>query len=208
MLLSKWTGLSPWHKVVKADDSVLWDDPLFVWVRFVSFIPSSHLCQHGADPSPLRPPPPPYLLSELPEGHCLDCVEFLYFLHASPVPLSPQHPLDLPSPRWSPSSSRPLPSLLNSLLTLPRGPCSLSVWSQQELESFLSWTNVILTLPVFRASLWRVTSHGKMATIFIHDLGPRYKLMLSAPSDSPSACVRIFLGLFFLPLSFSFYPME
>lgn len=162
----------------------------------VSFIPSSHLCQRGADPSPVRsPPPPPYRVTR---GHCLNCVVFLYFLRASPVPLSPQRPRDLPSPRWSPSSSRPSPSLLNSLLTLLRRSCSLRV--------ILIMNKCDLDTPSLRASLWRVTSHRKMAAIFIHDLGPRYKLMPSAPGRQPFCPCQDFPWSVFPPPKLFFLP--
>lgn len=150
----------------------------------------------------------PTFLVTLPEDHSLNCVAFLFSFMLLECLCLPNIHLIYPPPWGSPSSSRLLPSRLNSLLTMQRKPCSLSVWSHQELESFLSWTNVILTLPALRrlCGLSLLMGGWPQSSLTIRALDTSW--CSQPPGDCPAVCVRLFLGLFFFPLSFSFYPME
>lgn len=76
------------------------------------------------------------------------------------------------------------------------------------LEQFLKWTSVIWKLPVFDLPVADHVSWEDSQSSFVIWPPGHDTLMPSASSDRLPVCTRIFLGLFFFPLSFSFYPMK
>lgn len=169
MLLSKRTGLSHWHKAVKAGNFAPWDGPancvlvLFHFLTFSNLVLTLLL---------LCLPLLPAFLITSPEDHCLNCVAFLHFLHAWHL-LNPPCTSVVPilikvTAVSSPQPPNPAEATLSPFNLISPGARVILIRNRCDLAT-----------PRLETSLWLVTSHGRVTTVFIHDPGPRYWLMLS-----------------------------